>query len=57
MTFPTHTTSAECQCPMTIDRVGRRGLVEVFVVFVDHDSDCLLAVLADIEATAAGAGR
>ena len=57
MILPTHTTSAECQCPMTIDRVGRRGLVEVFIVFVDHDADCLLAVLADIEATAAGADR
>ena len=57
MTFPLKTTSTECQCPMTIDRVGPRGAVEVFVVLVDHDPDCLVLVLAEIEAAAAARAR
>ncbi len=57
MTFPLKTTSTECQCPMTIDRLGPRGTVEVLLVFVDHDADCLVLALAGIEAAAAGGER
>ena len=57
MTFPLNTTSSECRCPMTLDRVGPRGTVEVLVVFVDHGPDCLVLTLATIEAAATGGRR